>query len=200
MGLLAVWPALALAAAPEAGPREGERVVDADHFDPGLLAREIFHATNEVRRQQGVAPCKPEPRLAAAAEGQAAMLAMRIHSGHDSPLTNQGDPFARVRSRGLPEGTVAENAATLNARNQSAGRDYTYRELAGVIVQAWMDSPGHRANLLDPALHYLGCGTRVAVLLPGQPVVYAIQDFYTPAPRPEPPPPSVRPGATSITR
>ena len=198
IGLFAVCPALAAAALPV--PATADRTADPDHFDAGLLAREIFHATNEVRRQQGVAPLKPDARLAAAAEGQAAMLAIRIHSGHDSPLANQGDPFARVLATGLAEGVVAENAATLGARNQAAGRDYTYRELAGVIVQAWMDSPGHRANLLNPALHSLGCGARVAVLLQNQPVVYAIQDFYTPVPRPEPPPPVVLPGGASITR
>jgi uncharacterized protein YkwD len=173
--------------------------VEVENFDADLLAREIFRRTNEVRVASGVAPLKPEPRLAAAADGQAAMLALRIHSGHDNPLTNQGDASARVEQAGLSAGVVAENLATLGARNRESGRPYTYRELAVVIVQAWMDSPGHRANLLDPALHYLGCGTR-AVWLLGHPTVYAVQDFYTPAPSSEPLPPSVSPGAAHLTR
>jgi uncharacterized protein YkwD len=137
--------------------------------------------------------------LAVAADGQAAMLALRIHSGHDNPLANHGDPSARVEQTGLAAGVVAENVPTLGVRNRESGRAYTYRELAVVIVQAWMDSPGHRANLLDPALHYLGCGTRATWLL-GHPTAYAVQDFYTPAPRSEPLPPSVRPGAAHLTR
>jgi uncharacterized protein YkwD len=203
LGLLALGP---VATPPPARAAEApavavlDRVVDADNFDHDLLAREIFRATNEVRRAQGLVALKPDARLAQAADGQAALLSIRVHSGHDSPLAHEGDPYARVEQAGLAEGTVAENAATLGVRNKAAGRDYTYRELAKVIVQAWMDSPGHRANLLNPALHFLGCGTRVARMLRDQQQVYAIQDFYTPAPRPEPPPPAIRPGATSITR
>ena len=200
LGLLPVLVLALGAAPPAAGPDAAMRVVDADHFDHELLAREIFLATNAARATEGVVPLKPEPLLTAAANEQAAMLSIRIHSGHDNPLANEADPSARVTQAGLPAGMVAENAATLNTRNPATGRNYTYRELAAVIVQAWMDSPGHRANLLNPALHFLGCGTRVAYLLPGQLSVYAIQDFYTPAPYVEPTPPAVRPGATSITR
>lgn len=198
LSLLALLPLLALAAGPPA-PGEAVRVVEVDNFEHALLAREIFRVTNEVRRQQGVRALQPEPALTVAANGQAAMLAIRIHSGHDSPLVNENDPSARVQLAGLPAGEVAENAASLSARNREAGRNYSYAELAAVIVQAWMDSPGHRANLLNPTLHYLGCGTRAARLL-GNPMVYAIQDFYTPAPRSEPPPPAVLSGATSVTR
>jgi uncharacterized protein YkwD len=203
LGLLALLPAgpqpLARAAeAPEVAALD--RVVDADNFDHELLAREIFRVTNDVRHAEGLVAFKPEARLTQAADGQAALLSIRVHSGHDSPLAHEGDPSARVEQAGLAEGTVAENAATLGLRNKEVGRNYTYRELAKVIVQAWMDSPGHRANLLNPALYFLGCGTRVARMLQNQQQVYAIQDFYTPAPRPEPTPPAIRPGATSITR
>ena len=195
---LALFPG-GTAAASRPPPGEPERIVAVENFDADLLAREIFRRTNEVRVAQGGTPLKPEPRLAAAAGGQAAMLALRIHSGHDSPLANQGDPNARVEQAGLPEGYVAENVATLGARKRGSGRGYTYRELAAVLVQAWMDSPGHRANLLDPAVHYLGCGARMAMLL-GNPTAYAVQDFYTPAPPHEPLPPSLKPGATHLTR
>ncbi len=193
-----------LAGAGAARGAEGEaawRTVTLDTFEPALLAQEIFRATNEARAQHGVAALKPDARLAAAADGQAAMEEIRIHSGHDNPLENMGTPAARVHAAGLPEGTVAENAATVPAKNREAGGDYSYRELARLLVDAWLDSPGHRANLLNPKLHYLGCGTRIAVVLRGQPLVYAIQDFYTPAPpASEPPPTTMRPGATSLTR
>jgi len=177
------------------------RAVTLDTFEPALLAQEIFRATNEARAQHGLAALKPDVRLAAAADGQAAMEAMRLHSGHDNPLENMGTPGARVHAAGLPDGAVAENAATVPAKNRETGGAYSYRELARLLVDAWLESPGHRANLLNPKLHYLGCGARVAVVLRGQPLVYAIQDFYAPGPpAPEPPPTTMRPGATSITR
>lgn len=200
IGLFAGLVSVLGAAVPSAKTPAADRVVVAETFDRELLAGEIFRATNDVRIREGLPPFKLEPQLVVAANEQAAMQAIRIHSGHDNPLPNQGDPSARAAQAGLPAGMVAENAATLNLRNPEAGGDYTYRKLAAVFVKAWMDSPGHRANLLNPSLRFLGCGTRVALLLRGQPVVYAIQNFYTPAPPPpEPPPPSIRPGATSIT-
>ncbi len=201
LGLFAVLTAMLDGATPVSKPSVADRKVTTEDFDHALLDGEIFRETNAIRVRQGLVPFKPEPQLSAAANEQAAMQSIRIHSGHDNPLPKQGDPAERAAQAGLPAGTVAENAATLNLRNPETGGDYSYRQLAAVLVQAWMDSPGHRANLLNPSLLYLGCGTRVARLLQGQPVVYAIQNFYTPAPPPsEPPPPTIRPGATSITR
>ncbi|GHU57064.1 hypothetical protein FACS189411_09520 [Bacteroidia bacterium] len=36
--------------------------------------------------------------------------------------------------------------------------DYSYREFAKIVVEGWMNSPGHRANILNPDFEYLGCG------------------------------------------
>jgi uncharacterized protein YkwD len=187
------------AAASEPGHGEADRTVAVGNFDHELLAREIFRATNEARIQHGAAPLKPEPRLVKAADEQAAMLAIRIHGGHDNPLPDHGDPFARVVQAGLHPGMVGENAATMSARNRNTGRDYTYRELAAALVQAWMDSPGHRANLLSREFQYLGCSARAAYLPPGDPTVDAIQAFYTPAPSSDPPIPTMKPGDIRIT-
>lgn len=35
---------------------------------------------------------------------------------------------------------------------------YSYCELAKTVVDGWMNSPGHRANILNPDFEYLGCG------------------------------------------
>lgn len=35
---------------------------------------------------------------------------------------------------------------------------YTYYEFAKIVVEGWMNSPGHRANILNPDFTYLGCG------------------------------------------
>jgi uncharacterized protein YkwD len=34
----------------------------------------------------------------------------------------------------------------------------TYLDCADAIVKQWMNSPGHRANILNSRLSYLGCG------------------------------------------
>ena len=35
---------------------------------------------------------------------------------------------------------------------------YSYYEFAKIVVDGWMNSPGHRANILNPEFVYLGCG------------------------------------------
>lgn len=35
---------------------------------------------------------------------------------------------------------------------------YTYSEMARSVVDSWMNSPGHRANIMNPDYCYLGCG------------------------------------------
>ena len=35
---------------------------------------------------------------------------------------------------------------------------YTYSEMAKSVVDGWMNSPGHRANILNPDYLFLGCG------------------------------------------
>ncbi|MDR0796890.1 MAG: CAP domain-containing protein [Tannerella sp.] len=35
---------------------------------------------------------------------------------------------------------------------------YSYYEYAKIVVEGWMNSPGHRENILNPDYEYLGCG------------------------------------------
>jgi len=35
---------------------------------------------------------------------------------------------------------------------------YSYCEFAKIVVDGWMNSPGHRKNILNPDFEYLGCG------------------------------------------
>lgn len=35
---------------------------------------------------------------------------------------------------------------------------YSYYEFAKIVVEGWMNSPGHRQNILNPDFTYLGCG------------------------------------------
>jgi uncharacterized protein YkwD len=44
------------------------------------------------------------------------------------------------------------------ATNGSEILPYSYHEFAKVVVNVWMNSPGHRKNILNPEFKYLGCG------------------------------------------
>src|SRR5687768_1250563 len=66
---------------------------------------------------------------------------------HNGP--NGSTPLTRMNAAGFPgTGAWGENIAVY------------YRDPEAVL-RAWMDSPGHRANILDPAFTHLGIGAAV---------------------------------------
>ena len=56
----------------------------------------------------------------------------------------------------------------------------TYRELATVMVDQWLASPGHRENLMSRQVSVLGCGMRFARVATGLELVHAVQVFMDP--------------------
>lgn len=62
------------------------------------------------------------------------------------------------RSHTRPDGTRYETAVTTAPNpyigENLAGGSYT----AATVVTAWMNSAGHRENILDPEFHYIGVG------------------------------------------
>jgi uncharacterized protein YkwD len=44
------------------------------------------------------------------------------------------------------------------SRNGKEILHYSYYEFAKIVVEGWMNSPGHRKNILNPNFTYLGCG------------------------------------------
>ncbi len=101
---------------------------------------------NNERTARGMVALTPDPKLAAAAKAFAASMVKErffSHTGVDgSTLTS------RVKKTGYMTGkwTVGENLA------------WGSGELAtpNAIVAAWMDSPGHRANILTPGFRHIG--------------------------------------------
>ena len=53
-------------------------------------------------------------------------------------------------------GPVLENCE-LSLAGENVAHGYT---TAGTLLKAWMDSPGHRANILEPRYRQLGVGAR----------------------------------------
>ena len=106
------------------------------------LAR-VVELTNAERRKAGAPPLAPDDRLGLAARRYAAALAGGACFAHDcGPVPELG---ARVGATGYAWARLGENLA--------AGQR-TPEE----VVAAWLASPGHRANLLDPAVTELGLG------------------------------------------
>ncbi|HEY6631965.1 MAG TPA: CAP domain-containing protein [Rhizobiaceae bacterium] len=93
-----------------------------------------------IRREYGLPPLAPDTTLEQAATQQAGYMARADKMAH---RTGWGKDFAsRMRANGV-RGAAAENVAY----GQQTPKD---------VFKAWMDSKGHRRNMLDPAFTRFG--------------------------------------------
>lgn len=185
----------------ERQPALDERI-EVDRFDRRLMAQAIFHETNRVRLKLGLPVFHSLPKLDEAADLEAAVGKVYQPPSHTNPFPMIGTPFQRVQYVGLNIEQVAENIALLSIYETNAGvgmvvregkrhfvhpethadlRRATYRGFAREVVRNWMESPGHRANIVNPSLAYLGCSVQPSVSLIGVDQLFCVQVFFTPA-------------------
>jgi uncharacterized protein YkwD len=105
---------------------------------------------NQERTARGLTPLKANRRLGKAANGHASDMVSKNYFSHDSlsggTFVDRIRKAGYMRRRGLP--SLGEDLAW------GSGELGTPRE----IVQGWMNSPGHRANILNPKFHEAGMG------------------------------------------
>jgi hypothetical protein len=123
----------------------------------GTVAEQyLFSAANAERVQRGLQPLKWDETLYDAARRHAGEMAARESISHQ--YAGEADLANRGRLAGAHFSVIAENVAEAWS--------------APEIHDAWMESPGHRANLLDPRVDSVG----ISVLRrDGQ--LYAVEDF-----------------------
>ncbi len=102
------------------------------------FASEVLRLVNEERAKVGVAPLRLANDLQAATAVRAREIANKF--SHTRP--DGSDCFTVMKNRGR---TCGENIA--------AGYDS-----AEATVEQWMNSEGHRKNILNPAFRELGVG------------------------------------------
>ena len=99
-----------------------------------FAAEDINELVNKVRRQYGAPPMQPEEKLEKAALYQARLMAKHGKIGHS---IGWGNSFGgRLKQAGI-RGPAAENVASGQKDVPDA-------------LTAWLNSAGHRKNLLDP--------------------------------------------------
>lgn len=90
-------------------------------------------AINSERKSKGLRPISPDPRLTMAAQAHACDSATRNRMGHEG---SDGSTLAdRARRAGYRYREIAENVA----------QGYPSPD---TVTRGWMDSPGHRRNIL----------------------------------------------------
>lgn len=124
------------------------------------IANEIVERTNSYRQKKGLGPLESNDALRETA-GQFACYMAR--TGDFSHTADDRQPWERAKSNGFPTKCVAENIAM----RQGYGRS----TLAEGFTQGWIDSPGHRRNMLAPGATVTG----VAICDGSEGKVYAVQ-------------------------
>ncbi|MEV5548500.1 CAP domain-containing protein [Streptomyces sp. NPDC052309] len=113
---------------------------------PAGLARttaDVVGLTNRERTRAGLRPLAADPRLTAAAQAHSADMVARDFYSHTGPDGSR--PWDRAAAVGAPQRTIGENIAC----GQRSPAD---------VVEGWMNSPGHRANILKPEFTHIGVG------------------------------------------
>jgi serralysin len=104
---------------------------------------EVLRLTNEFRAQNGLAALKSNVELQATAQGHSQDMAVAdyfSHTGKDGSA-----PWDRAKRVGYAANSMGENIAAGQTTPQS-------------VVQGWIDSPGHRENMLNRSYTELGVG------------------------------------------
>ena len=105
--------------------------------------QEVVRLVNAQRAQNGLKPLAENWELSRVARYKSADMASRRYFSHESPT--YGSPYQMMRSFGISFRSAGENIA------------YGQRTPAAV-VGAWMNSSGHRANILSSSYTQIGVG------------------------------------------
>ncbi len=109
-----------------------------------ITAENVIRLMNVHRATEGLSPLVAEPRLSRAAGDRMRHMEEEAFWSHESP---EGvTPFVWVRARAYDFQAAGENLA--------AGF-----ETANLLVESWMESPGHRANIMSP--DFEDCGIAI---------------------------------------
>ena len=149
-------------AATDGGRREAGRTVLTDDdllrstaADPALgeiasLERQCFNEVNRLRRAHGLVALQFSEELLSVARHYSRRMAEENFFAH-------GDPDGR---------TVRERIEMANIRWRMVGENLAYSNgyinPVAASMRGWMDSPGHRRNLLDPGWRQTAIGAWIS--------------------------------------
>lgn len=105
--------------------------------------QQVVELTNQEREAQGLEPLKVDTELSNVAREKSRDMATSNYFSHDSP--NYGSPFDMMKDFGISYQTAGENIA----RGQTTPEQ---------VVDGWMNSEGHRENIMNSDFTHIGVG------------------------------------------
>lgn len=107
------------------------------------VEREVIRLCNIERQKNGLPALTENWELSRVARDKSMDMAQKKYFSHTSPT--YGSPFDMMKAYGISYKSAGENIA----QGQTS---------AQAVVQAWMNSSGHRANILNKSFTQIGVG------------------------------------------
>ncbi|MCJ8006592.1 CAP domain-containing protein [Lederbergia wuyishanensis] len=105
--------------------------------------QQVVDLTNQERAKNGLAPLKVDIELSKVAREKSRDMSANHYFDHTSPT--YGSPFDMMKKFGITYRSAGENIAMGQQTPQE-------------VVKAWMNSEGHRANILNSSYTHIGVG------------------------------------------
>ena len=126
--------------------------ITATDYDADLMEAAIFYETNRQRALYGLPFLTYDYNLCVSAHNHSVDMVNSNFFSHESVVKGKRTMRDRLQQVGYANCACAENIAYCAIRESYAA---TARYL---VEEMWMNSPGHRANILNRDYTHLGCG------------------------------------------
>jgi uncharacterized YkwD family protein len=135
----------AVPAKPEAPTTPAKPETPAQNPAPSLgdYEQQVVNLVNKERAAVGLPALKVNNKLAGVAEKKAEDLRNKNYFAHNSPT--YGSPFDMMKQFGITYTAAGENIAKGQKTPEA-------------VMNGWMNSPGHRANILNSSFTEIGVG------------------------------------------
>ena len=114
---------------------------NTDQGEKDSFAVQVVNLVNQERAKAGLQPLKSDTALTSVAMIKAKDMYNNNYFDHNSPTL--GSPFDLMRSQGIQYRTAGENIA----KGQRTPEE---------VMNAWMNSDGHRKNILNASYTTIG--------------------------------------------
>lgn len=105
--------------------------------------QQVVELTNDERTERGLEPLQLDPELSTVAQDKSLDMKNKGYFSHTSPT--YGSPFEMMQAYGVDYRAAGENIAMGQTSPEQ-------------VVDAWMNSEGHRKNILNPNFTHIGVG------------------------------------------
>lgn len=124
-------------------PVETPEVIAPSISGMSQIETEVVRLVNVERQKEGLSPLTTSSEFSNVARKKSEDMAIKGYFSHTSPT--YGSPFDMMKTFGIKYNTAGENIAKGQISAES-------------VMKAWMNSSGHRDNIMNPSFNKIGVG------------------------------------------